>query len=229
MVRRVTRLVRRATRLVKRLSKQVYTSSLQIITERLVRRLTRLRLRLILDHREHTAKSALRHAWRLYDRLLRRLKPLHTNGCGDFTLMAREDWLRLRGYPEWDMFSWYIDSVLLYQAQAMGIKEVDLPARMRIFHIEHAHGSGYTPEGADNLFSRLRAVGLPYLEYQDFLTLVNDMANTRRDGRPILYNLEEWGLADTVLREARPGASAGRASPELASAIPAPAIWGKNA
>ncbi len=215
------------SRLVKGLSKEVYTCSLQIITARLVRRLSRLRL--ILDRPALAAQSAVRGAWRFYDRLLRFLRPLHTNGCGDFTLMAREDWLRLRGYPEWDMFSWHIDSVLLYQAQAIGIKEVDLPARMRIFHIEHAHGSGYTPEGADSLFSRLRAAGLPYLEYQDFLTLIADMAETRRKGLPVLYNSEDWGLADTVLREARPAASTGGASPELAPAIPAPAIWGKNA
>src|SRR5262249_39486916 len=30
---------------------------------------------------------------------------LHTNAAGDFTLMAREDWHRLRGHPEFESFS----------------------------------------------------------------------------------------------------------------------------
>ena len=34
---------------------------------------------------------------------------LHTNGCGDFTMMSRADWFALRGYPEWQVFSWNID------------------------------------------------------------------------------------------------------------------------
>src|SRR5262249_12417724 len=33
---------------------------------------------------------------------------LHTNACGDFTLLAREDWARLRGYAEWPIFSWHL-------------------------------------------------------------------------------------------------------------------------
>ena len=35
--------------------------------------------------------------------------PLHTNACGDFTLMAREHWFQLRGYPEFEMYSFRLD------------------------------------------------------------------------------------------------------------------------
>lgn len=41
---------------------------------------------------------------------------LHTNACGDFTMMAGHDWFALRGYPEWNIFSWHINSVIVYQA-----------------------------------------------------------------------------------------------------------------
>ncbi len=37
---------------------------------------------------------------------------LHTNGCGDFTLLSRDDWFRLRGYAEWPIFSWHLNLLL---------------------------------------------------------------------------------------------------------------------
>ena len=36
---------------------------------------------------------------------------LHTNACGDFTLLHRDVWFALRGYPEWPMYSMHLDSV----------------------------------------------------------------------------------------------------------------------
>src|SRR5262249_29405415 len=45
----------------------------------------------------------------------RKFARLHTNACGDFTLLSRENWFRFCGYPEWVMYSWNIDSILLLQ------------------------------------------------------------------------------------------------------------------
>ncbi len=84
---------------------------------------------------------------------------LHTNGCGDFTLTARQRWFDLRGYPEFDLFSMNIDSVFCYAAHYGGAREEVLPDPMRIYHIEHATGSGWTPEGQEQLFERIRAKG----------------------------------------------------------------------
>src|SRR5262249_61312114 len=44
----------------------------------------------------------------------------HPNGAGDFTLLDRESWFRLCAYPEWTVFSWQLDSVFLFQADAHG-------------------------------------------------------------------------------------------------------------
>ncbi len=128
-------------------------------------------------------------------------RPLHTNACGDFTLIAREDWAALRGYPEWPIYSWHIDSVLLYQADRNGIREVDLPSRFEIYHIEHAMGSGYTPEGANQLFQRLAARGIPYLSWDDLMALVTRMDELSLSGRSVIYNGDDWGLADLALPE----------------------------
>lgn len=121
---------------------------------------------------------------------------IHNNACGDFTLLSKDDWIQLRGYPEWNIFSWHLDSLLLYQAKYNGIIEVTLPAKMPIYHIEH--GSGYTPESANLLFNRLKQNGIPFLTDSDLNNLVKKMKKTPK---PILYNNEQWGMANFDFKE----------------------------
>src|SRR5262249_28099540 len=68
---------------------------------------------------------------------------LQTNACGDFTLLAREVWFAMRGYAELDIFSMHLDSLLCHAAHHGGAQECLLGEPMRIFHIEHAAGSGW--------------------------------------------------------------------------------------
>ena len=49
------------------------------------------------------------------------ITPLHTNACGDFQLIARDDWFALRGYPEFDGFSLHIDSLFEHAAHHSGV------------------------------------------------------------------------------------------------------------
>ncbi len=126
---------------------------------------------------------------------------LHTIACGDFTLMAREHWMDARGYPEFDMYSYNLDSLLSYAAHHGGAREEVLPEPMRIYHIEHAAGSGWTPEGQSSLFERLRARGIPYLEDAAVFRWAIEM---RRRGAGLIFNGEGWGLAADSLREMSP-------------------------
>jgi hypothetical protein len=123
---------------------------------------------------------------------------LHTNACGDFTLLAREHWLDLRGYPEFDLFSMNIDSVFCYAAHHGGAPEEFLPDPMRIYHIEHATGSGFTPEGQTQLFERIAAKGLSWITYEQVLDWASQM---RRLERPIIFNGGDWGFAGIELPE----------------------------
>jgi hypothetical protein len=123
---------------------------------------------------------------------------LHTNACGDFTLMSREHWFDLRAYPEFDMYSFHIDSILCYAAHHGGAREEILKEPMRIYHIEHGLGSGWTPEGQAKLFDRLRANGIRWIEYQE---LVGWAAQMRKLNSPLIFNRENWGLADVELPE----------------------------
>lgn len=134
---------------------------------------------------------ALRTIKNLYSRC-------HTNACGDFTLLSSEDWADLKGYPEWPFYSWHIDSVLLHQAKRNGIKEIDLPRKLPIYHIEHEIGSGYTHEAPNALFKRLEAKGIPYLKNSDLQNLIDRMNKSKKK---VLYNDENWGMSDQTFEE----------------------------
>ena len=134
---------------------------------------------------------------------------LHTNGCGDFTLLAREHWMDLRGYPEFDLFSMNIDSVFCWAAHHGGAREEILQDPMRIYHIEHGTGSGWTPEGQQKLFQRIAAKGLSWLDYDDVLLWARIM---NRFDAPMIFNHDDWGLAGEELKEALPLMVAQRSS-----------------
>ena len=141
---------------------------------------------------------------------------LHTNACGDFTLAARQHWFDLRGYPEFDLYSMNIDSVFCYVAHYAGACEKVLEDPMRIYHIEHAAGSGWTPEGQAQLFDRLSAKGVGHLPFSDVAVWGEQM---RRLNCTMIFNHEDWGLANFDLVETEPASTPGdavRASAERA-------------
>jgi len=121
---------------------------------------------------------------------------LHTNACGDFSLMAREHCFDVRGCPEFDLFSMNLDSVLCHSAHHAGFREEILRDPLRTYHIEH--DTGWTPEGQVPLFDRLRSRGIPWLEYQEFIVLAQQM---QRLDSPMIFNRPNWGLADFELEE----------------------------
>ena len=99
----------------------------------------------------------------------------------------------------------------LYPQEAVGgaLEEI-LPDPMRIYHIEHGTGSGWTPEGQARLFERIRAKGFSWIEYPEVVAWAAQM---RRLNVPMIFNRENWGLDDvdlpeTALPEGMPAGSA---------------------
>jgi hypothetical protein len=137
------------------------------------------------------------HAEQFY-RFHRAIGRLHTNACGDFTMMAREDWARMRGYAEWEMYSFHLDSLFCHAAHAAGIREKRLGGLKKIFHIEHSAGSGFTPENQDKLWNRLEVEKIARMTDQELWDEVIAIRSGRKDG---VYNGPEWGLADRDLPE----------------------------
>jgi hypothetical protein len=171
----------------------------------------RLRFRVVRAAKEF---DALEQALRASDDQLRKLAPLshlgdfnqflrvqrpdnlHVNGCGDFQLMARQDWEELRGYPEFETFSMNIDGLFSYVAAATGITEHILD--MDIYHFEHEVGSGWSPEGEAALRRRVAERGITWL---DATTVYIWAAYMKWLGRPMIFNHSNWGFADKVLPE----------------------------
>jgi hypothetical protein len=126
---------------------------------------------------------------------------LHLNACGDFTLMAREHWIALRGYAELDQFSMHLDSLLCYAAHHAGYREEMLRDPMRTYHIEHGVGSGWTPEGQQEMYARIARKGIPTVSPAD---LVQSITQMRILHAPVLFNRGAWGLSRLDLPESAP-------------------------
>jgi len=116
---------------------------------------------------------------------------LHTNGCGDFQLMHRENWAQLRGYPEFDMYSFHLDSLLAYSAYFSGISQHYLYDPMRIYHIEHQ--TGWTPEThkKGTLWKQLEVAKIKRMTNAQLSVYVEKM---KEEKKPIIFNDDNWGL-----------------------------------
>jgi hypothetical protein len=107
---------------------------------------------------------------------------LHRNAAGDFFLMERRCWRKLRGYPELYTHS-HIDAILCWVASSAGLVQEVLPSRCHLYHQVHhraSHG------------------GFPQTDwgpwYDRYLEAI-------RKGPSMVVNRRSWGLANERLRE----------------------------
>jgi len=107
---------------------------------------------------------------------------LHTNASGDFFLMARQHWHKVRGYPELKSHS-FIDGYACFLAAALGMEQVVLKSPLRIYHQEH---------------DRSEHTKRPLTNYEQYLEHGRIMLES---GRPDILNDEDWGLGDLQLPE----------------------------
>ena len=124
---------------------------------------------------------------------------LFTNACGDFTMMDRASWGRVHGYAEYDMFSMHIDGLLIWQAHAAGIRQIILEDAS-VYHIEHAQGSGFTPEYQEQMWDRIKSRGIPFLTWQELHELFRLLVDGEVDYRLSSAN---WGFEGVDLPEVR--------------------------
>ena len=95
----------------------------------------------------------------------------HTNACGDFTLMHRDDWYKIRGYPQVISAGLHLDSFVIYAAIFSGARQVILKSPMKLYHLDHP-----------------RTEPVPS---QNILRCLNIMRFAKK---PIILNDEDWGL-----------------------------------
>lgn len=151
--------------------------------------------------------------WQLRPHPTSPIEHLNTNACGDFKLLSKQGWAAIRGYPDFEAFSFNIDSMGLVMAHYEGFHETSLLPPCVSFHIEHGLGSGYTPEGEQKLFDRLRA---KRILSPDWPVLKPWVAQMQAEQKAIRFNRDDWGLADYELPEEALGTVSG---PEFKEAL----------
>ncbi len=107
------------------------------------------------------ALPSVAHAW--IDQAAHwRLRNLHTNACGDFTLISSTYWHRVRGHAlDATVLSLDIDSLVMHAAAALGARECRWPDDCRVYKPSHPNVSG----------ARVKQVWVPWQRsLDDFLS-----------------------------------------------------------
>jgi len=128
------------------------------------------------------------------------LPKLHVNACGDFTLLSRDDWCRFRGYPELIVHSMHLDTVFMHQMDTNGLRFEELMPPAVAYHMEHAEGSGWTPEGHEKHYAAVERHGMPHITPTELRAMKRSLLASRKSGELVLYNDPDWGLehADVI-------------------------------
>ena len=135
----------------------------------------------------HDTASAKRWTDTLDARLILPADGLHRNAAGDFFLMERGWWHRLRGYPELYTHA-HIDAILCWVASSAGVVQEILPSRCRLYHQAHHRASH---------------VDFPQTDWRPWYQRYEETLRQAplHQGSPMVVNLPDWGLANEVLPE----------------------------
>jgi len=114
--------------------------------------------------------------------MLKFIFKIHTGAPGDFTLMAKQSWHDLRGYPELPSQR-HVDSYLCSMARGLGLRQMILKSPLRIYHQDHDSSE---------------MAGRPATDYELYW---EDTKSMLRSGNPIIRNDETWGLGNEELPE----------------------------
>ncbi len=86
-----------------------------LVTPKYWRRIFVWSFAILFPPRNHIASGKKNPKINIMDRY-----PLHSNACGDFTLLSKQRWFRICGYPEWEVYSFHLDTLGLYAARIDG-------------------------------------------------------------------------------------------------------------
>jgi hypothetical protein len=138
--------------------------------------------------RRHTDEQRAAGPVTTEERAFRPTEWLHTNASGDFFLMHRRRWKELHGYPEFASAG-HLDSYMCAMAASLGLRQVILDGRRRLYHLEHPRAIDWEhPETAEHY----------YVPYETFLEAAREML---MKGEPTFFNDDSWGLAELELPE----------------------------
>ncbi len=119
---------------------------------------------------------------------------LDTMACGDFTLMHKDMWFKLKGYAELDLYSIHIDSLCLIAAKALGYEQVVFPSQACTYHIDHYNGwESMSPVEKIGFVNQRPGIGWDVVKDAGIYLIENKAE--------LGFNDENWGLADEHFEE----------------------------
>lgn len=119
---------------------------------------------------------------------------LDTNACGDFTLMHKDMWMNIEGYPELDLYSIHIDSMALIAAKTQGYSQFIFPMDACAYHIDH-----YIGWESLNPIDKIAFINQrPGIGWDVVLNAGEEMFKTKRKYG---FNKPDWGFANLSLQE----------------------------
>lgn len=116
------------------------------------------------------------------------LPDLHTMACGDFQLLHRDDWAKVRGYCELDTFSFHLDSLFCVTCYHAGLEEIDMRDSRPHFHIDHTLGTSV--QGDSYVIENTKV-----MKHISLAGLINLSRNMEEAGDFYVLNKTNWGLA----------------------------------
>lgn len=119
---------------------------------------------------------------------------LDTDACGDFTMMSKQGWEKVKGYYELDAYSIHIDSLALICAMACGMQQKILDDEMVTYHISHESGW----ELADPIKKLYNDLERPMVDWSSVRSLAQKML---QDKKLTQVNDEDWGYATHKFKE----------------------------
>lgn len=125
---------------------------------------------------------------------LDKLNELDFDACGDFTLMSKQNWIDIQGYPELEIYSIHIDSMGVLAAAAKGFKQIIFSGDECSYHIEHSGGWEFkNPLDRIHFYTRM-----PMLEWwavrEAGLYIIDKKT-------PFNFNKANWGFLDNDFQQ----------------------------
>jgi hypothetical protein len=99
---------------------------------------------------------------------------LHRNAAGDFFLMEKSWWFKLRGYPELHTHS-HIDAILCWMASSAGLTQSIVPLSYRLYHQRH---------------DRIAHRNFPQTDWRPWYERYLEAVKSKT---PLVVNTEDWG------------------------------------
>lgn len=120
---------------------------------------------------------------------------LDFDACGDFTLMHKDDWHKIDGYVELDLYSIHVDSMALVSAKSLGIEQVCLSKEICTYHIYHNDGWSGFNDPVDLIRFLVKRPGL------DWFTVGEAGKKLIEQGKNWDLNSPTWGFYKNKFEE----------------------------